>query len=73
MESYFEFNVSLNGRHYFATAPLSFPSCQRDKAIQFYRELCRLFPEAEGFNVSVTRWECVGHPETLAFIKEGRK
>lgn len=71
MESYFEFNVSYEGRHYFATSPRSFPTCQPDKAKRFYTDLCERFPESEGFNVSVTAWECVGHPKTLEWIKEG--
>ena len=71
MESYFEFNVAHEGRHLFATAPRSFPSCQPDKAKSFYSELCERFPENEGFSVSVTRWECIGHGVTLDFIKEG--
>ena len=71
MESYFEFNVAHEGRHLFATAPRSFPSCQPDKAKRFYAELCERFPESEGFSVSVTKWECVGYPVTMQWIKEG--
>lgn len=71
MESYFEFNVAHEGRHLFATAPRSFPSCQPLKAKRFYFELCERFPESEGYSVSVTLLECVGHPVSLQWLKEG--
>ena len=71
MESYFEFNVSYEGRHYFATAPRSFPASQVSKAQRFYSDLRERFPESEGFNVTVTAWECTGSPMTLQWIKEG--
>ena len=71
MESYFEFNVAFEGRHYFATASRSFPNTQKDKAMRFYKDLCERFPESEGFSVTVVEWECVGHHRTLDFIKEG--
>ena len=71
MESYFEFNVSYEGRHYFATAPRSFPACQVSKAQWFYSDLCKRFPESEGFHVTVTAWECTGSPMTLQWIKGG--
>ena len=71
MESYYEFNVALEGRHLFATAPRSFPSCQEEKAKRFYYELCKRFPESEGFSIGVTKWSCIGHNRTLDFIKDG--
>lgn len=70
MESYFEFNVALNGHHLFATAPRSFPNTRRDEAKRFYKDLCEKYPEHEGYSVSVTEWVCVGYSRTLDFIKE---
>lgn len=72
MESYFEFNVAHEGKHVFATDSRSFPASQPGRAWRFYAELCERFPESEGFIVSVTKWECFGHPCTLEFIKEVR-
>ena len=71
MESYYEFNVAWEGKHYFATAPRSFPNTRKDKAMQFYKDLCERFPEIEGFSVTVVEWECVGRHRTLDSIKEG--
>jgi len=55
---YFEINVSKNGRHYFATAQRSL----RDpgEAQTAYEDLRARFPEAEGFEVTVTKYETVG-------------
>ena len=70
MESYFEFNVALNGHHLFATAPRSFPTLSRERAKVFYSELCARFPESEGFTVSVTELVCLGYSRTIEFVKE---
>ena len=55
---HFEINVSLNGRHYFATAERSL----RDEASarKAAEDFSRRFPEHEGFSVTVTRYETVG-------------
>ena len=62
---------NMAGKPYFATAPRSFPACQPDRAKKYYTELCERYPESEGFTVSVTQWECIGHSVTLQWIKEG--
>lgn len=56
---YFEINVALNGRHYFATAERSL----RDEASarQVAEDLRRRFPEHEGFSITLTRYETVGY------------
>ena len=52
---YYEINVALNGKHLFAT---------HERSIRWESELKRLlaiivekFPESEGYEVSVTKWE----------------
>ena len=57
---YYEINVSRNGRHFFATAPRSVTSEGELRAV--FTELKNRFPEADGFEVTATRWETVGHP-----------
>jgi hypothetical protein len=52
---YYEFNVSLGGRHLFATAERS---CQdSSKAKQLAHTLYSKFPESEGYSVTCTRYE----------------
>lgn len=55
---YYEINVSLNGKHFFAT---------HERSIRSEAELRRVlpaivekFPESEGYKVSVTKWETIG-------------
>lgn len=56
---YYEINVALNGKHFFATAKRSITSTHTLKAV--YSVLKEKFPESEGFSISVTKWETVGH------------
>lgn len=58
MESHYEINVSLHGRHLFATHPRS----ARDKRdMEILRGQFRArFPESEGFRVTVTHWKASG-------------
>lgn len=59
---YYEINVALNGRHFFATAPRSLTD---EKAARTMFELFRAkFPEAEGYSLTLSRLEAFGH--TLA-------
>lgn len=55
---YYEINVSLNGKHFFATSERSItnPWDLREKLKVFIRK----FPESEGYKLSVTKWEKVG-------------
>jgi len=59
MESYYDINVSLNGRHFFATAPRS--ARDEGKAKRLLAELRKRFPVSEGYHVTVTWWQGTGH------------
>ena len=49
---YYEINVALHGRHYFATAPRSIQD--NEKLLQVYGDIRARFPFAEGYTLSVT-------------------
>jgi hypothetical protein len=55
---YYEINVSRNGKHLFATAERSVTSNAELQAV--YPVISKAFPVAEGFSVSVTKWERIG-------------
>ena len=58
MQSYYEINVSLNGRHLFATAERSCTiRCEYEKVLNILK---RKFPESEGYEVTATYWNCTG-------------
>lgn len=55
---YYEINVSLNGKHLFATAERSIVNAWRlQKVYNLFKEK---FPEEEGYNITVTEWNKVG-------------
>ena len=55
---YYEINVSLNGKHLFATAERSVTVIwEAEKVYNLFKEK---FPESEGYAISVTKWEKVG-------------
>lgn len=55
---YYEINVSLNGRHLFATAERSITSrIQMEKMYELFLEK---FPESEGYKLSVVKYEKIG-------------
>ena len=56
---YYEINVTLNGKHLFATAERS-ATCQSSLKL-LYDIFKEKFPESEGYEISVTRWERVGY------------
>lgn len=58
MQSYYEINVSLNGRHFFATAPRSLIT--EAQALEAYQVFVELFTKAAGYRVSVTYWKSTG-------------
>ncbi len=60
MESHYTINVSLNGRHFFATAPHSLPITDTDKAHALLATMREKFPAAEGYAIDMVRWECQG-------------
>lgn len=57
---HYEINVSLNGKHFFATAERSISSEWKLKEV--YKILKEKFPENEGYKIDVTRWENRGTP-----------
>lgn len=58
MGSYYEINVALKGRHYFATAPRSLSFVQQAKEMVI--DMRKRFPESEGFSVTCTYYEVIG-------------
>jgi hypothetical protein len=55
---YYEINVALKGRHFFATAERSI-TCEDDlKTV--YKALAERFKEEDGFKLSVTKWSKTG-------------
>lgn len=55
---YYEINVSLNGKHFFATDERSIRT--KAKLYDVLEVFMQKFPESEGYNVSVTYWEKLG-------------
>lgn len=57
---YYEINVSLNGKHLFATAERSITTQSK---MEKMRELFqKKFPESEGYKLDITLWEKRGTP-----------
>lgn len=64
MQSHYQINVSLNGRHFFATSPHSLTDSvdePNSEARKVHAAIVARFPVSEGFKVGVTRWEGRGH------------
>jgi len=59
---YYEINVSLNGKHFFATAERSVTVMYELKTI--YNIFKVKFPESEGYKITVTKWENSGRDIT---------
>lgn len=57
---YYEINVSLNGRHLFATAERSITTSRQ--AEEMYKLFLEKFPEKDGYKLDLTRWEHRGTP-----------
>lgn len=55
---YYEINVALNGRHFFATAERSITDKQKLKDV--YKVFKEKFPKEEGYEISVTYWKQYG-------------
>ena len=51
---YYEINVCLNGKHFFATAERSITS--EWKLREVYKVLKEKFPKEEGYEITVTEW-----------------
>lgn len=59
MQSYYEINVSLNGRHFFATAPRS--GIDKQSVAILFASIVEKFPESEGYKITCTYWAGSGH------------
>lgn len=56
---WYEINVSRYGRHFFATHERSISTRhQLAEALHIFEEK---FPESEGYKITVTRYETIGH------------
>jgi hypothetical protein len=57
---YYEINVVLNGRHFFATTERSITDEYKLKQVlEVFKEK---FPEVEGYKIDVTKWDKIGKP-----------
>lgn len=65
---YYEINISLNGKHLFATAERSITTLWELKKI--YKLLAEKFPESEGYKITVTYYEKIGKPINMEVFNE---
>lgn len=56
---YYEINVTLNGRHFFATAERSITD--QTTFMNMFYVFKEKFPESEGYHITATRIETIGH------------
>lgn len=55
---YYEINVSLDGKHLFATSERSIVNTWKlQKVYNLFKEK---FPEEDGYKINVTKWDKVG-------------
>jgi hypothetical protein len=55
----YEINVAKNGKHFFATDERSITQeWELKEALKVFNEK---FPASEGYTISVTKWERIGH------------
>lgn len=60
---YYEINVALNGRHFFATHQRSLHTeSEMKKCLEIFVEK---FPESEGYNITIEHCRCVGKLYTV--------
>lgn len=52
----YEINVSLNGKHFFATHERSITNSSA--LMKVFKVFVEKFPESDGYKISVTRKEC---------------
>lgn len=62
---HYEINVSHNGKHLFATAERSLTTLGEAKRV--YDKIKKVFPESEGFKLTVTKWQMVGEAVDLDY------
>lgn len=65
---YYEINVSIKGKHLFATAERSITNEMELKKV--YYIIARKFPEEEGFCINVTQYEKRGIPIIKEVVEE---
>lgn len=58
MQSHYRINVSLNGRHFFATAEHSCVDVENTESV--FKEIQERFPKKDGFEVTCTHWDVSG-------------
>lgn len=67
MQSHYEINVALNGKHLFATHERS---CVTNLQVrEVYKHLSKKFPASEGYELSVTYESIEGRNVTGNFLK----
>lgn len=54
----YEINVTLNGKHFFATHERS--AMMEHELKRILTVFMKKFPKEEGYEISVTRWEKIG-------------
>ena len=64
---YYEINVDLNGKHFFATTGRSIYNVEELR--QVYNVFKEKFPESEGYKISVVKYETIGSVIDEAEIK----
>ena len=52
---YYEINVALDGKHFFATHERSVTN--RNKLENIVKVFVEKFPESEGYEISVSKWQ----------------
>ncbi len=70
---YYEINVALSGRHFFATAERSITSIEH--AAQVYKKLCFVLFKNEGFEITIRKVERLSYDVTHdveEYLKQGR-
>ena len=55
---YYEINVALDGKHFFATAKRSINN--KNKLEEVYKVFKEKFPKEEGYSISITYYETIG-------------
>lgn len=60
MQSHYEINVALNGKHYLATNPRSLDAYNPKKIKDALADFAKRFPESEGFSISCTKYVISG-------------
>ncbi len=58
IQSHYEFNVSKNGKHVFATADRS--AITASEAVKLNELLTTKFPSSEGYDIEMTYWKVEG-------------